>query len=92
MNVDKLKTAVALGYDENDKAPQILASGKGHIAEKIIEAAKESDVPLYEDAPLAESLSGMEIGDEIPPEMYEIVAKILVYVGDRDRMYAMTHK
>lgn len=80
------KTAVALSYQPGDVAPKILATGKGELAERIIEKAKESDVPFYQDNKLAETLSKLEIGDTIPPELYEVVAEILVFVDDMDRM------
>ncbi len=74
------KTAVALSYEEGDQAPKILATGKGHIAEKIIEAAKEENVPIHKDEKLANTLSKLEIGDYIPKELYGVVAEILVFV------------
>ena len=80
------KTAVAISYDIDDAAPKILATGKGAVAEKIIQKAKESDVPLYKDNKLANTLSKLQIGDMIPPELYEVVAEILVFVDDMDRM------
>ena len=76
----KVKTAVAVAYEPGDKAPKILASGRGEVAEKIIAKAKENDVPFYKDNKLAETLSKLEIGDAIPPELYEVVAEILVFV------------
>lgn len=89
---DKQKTAVALAYMPGDAAPKILATGKGAIAEKIIETAKESNVPLYKDHKLADTLSRLEIGDMIPPELYEVVAEILVFVNDMDRIRAKLGK
>lgn len=74
------KTAVALAYEPGDVAPKILATGKGHMANQIIEKAKENKVPLYEDSKLAKTLAKLEIGDAIPPELYEVVAEILVFV------------
>lgn len=74
------KTAVALTYEEGDKAPKILATGKGYVAEKIIEAAKAEDVPIHKDEKLAGTLSKLEIGDYIPKELYGVVAEILVFV------------
>ena len=74
------KTAVALSYEEGDTAPKILASGKGHVAEKIIETAKECDVPVHKDTKLANTLAKLEIGDYIPKELYGVVAEILVFV------------
>ncbi|MCR5733088.1 MAG: EscU/YscU/HrcU family type III secretion system export apparatus switch protein [Lachnospiraceae bacterium] len=82
----KIKTAVALEYDPNDTAPKIVASGRGAIAEKIIEKAKEADVPLHEDSKLANTLSKLEIGDYIPPELYEVVAEILVFVDEMEKI------
>ena len=88
----KPKTAVALAYEPGDMAPKILATGKGEVAERIIETAKENDVPFYKDNKLAETLSKLEIGDTIPPELYDVVAEILVFVGDMDRMKAKLNK
>lgn len=80
------KTAVAVAYVPGERAPKILATGKGHLAEKIIEKAKEEDVPLYQDTELASTLSKLEIGEMIPPELYEVVAEILVFVDDMDKL------
>ena len=74
------KTAVALSYEEGDQAPKILATGKGYVAEKIIEAAKEENVHVHKDEKLAATLSKLEIGDYIPKELYGVVAEILVFV------------
>lgn len=82
----KEKTAVAVAYNPGEVAPKILAVGKGEVAEHIIETAKENDVPFYQDNKLAETLSRLQIGDTIPPELYEVVAEILVFVDDMDRM------
>lgn len=84
--VEKIKTAVALSYEPGDLAPKILATGKGEVAERIIEKGKESNVPLYKDNKLANTLSKLEIGDTIPPELYDVVAEILVFVDDMDRL------
>ena len=83
---ERIKQAVALSYDVEDGAPKVIAAGKGYLAEKIIEKAKESDVPLHRDDQLAESLMKLEIGDMIPPELYEVVAEILVYVDRMDHL------
>lgn len=83
---DAERTAVAISYDPGDTAPKILASGKGYMAERIIEEAKANDVPFYEDSKLAETLSKLEIGDAIPPELYEVVAQILVFVDGMDKV------
>ncbi len=90
--IDLDKTAVALAYNPGDVAPKILAAGKGEIAERIIEAAKENDVPFYQDNKLADTLSRLRIGDTIPPELYDVVAEILVFVDDMDKMKGKLQK
>jgi flagellar biosynthesis protein len=88
MEKKKIREAAALRYSpEKNGAPEIVAIGKGDIAERIIEKAKENDVPLYEDPELAHTLSFMKVGAEIPKELYEIVAKILVFVSDMDSKF-----
>lgn len=83
---EKRKQAIALQYDPGDEAPHVIATGVGHIAERIIEKAKEADVPIHQDSKLANTLSKLEIGDMIPPELYEVVAEILVFVDDMERI------
>jgi len=82
----KIKQAIALEYDPNDAAPIVVASGRGALAERIIEKAKEADVPVHRDDKLADTLSRLEIGDMIPPELYEVVAEILVFVDAMDKI------
>ncbi len=83
-NKKKIKTAVALSYEAGDAAPKVVASGRGIIAERIIEKAKESNVAVHEDSKLANTLANLEIGEMIPPELYEVVAEILVFVNDME--------
>ena len=74
------KKAVALKYDEEShRAPVIVASGKGYMAEQIVELANENDVPVYEDNSLASVLSQLETGREIPGELYKTVVDIYVF-------------
>ena len=74
------KKAVALQYDENQHAaPIIVASGQGYVAEKIIETAVEHEVPVFEDSSLSTVLSQLELGAEIPEEVYQAVVDIYVY-------------
>lgn len=83
---EKPKTAVALGYHPDDEAPKILASGRGILADKIIEKATEGNVPIHKDEKLANTLSKLEIGEYIPPELYEVVAEVLVFVDRVDHI------
>lgn len=73
------KRAVALKYNSKDIAPIIVASGMGHMAEKIVEVAVENDVPIYEDTSLATILTQLELGQSIPEELYKAVVDIYVY-------------
>ncbi len=81
------KKAVAIKYDDTMIAPKVVASGKGHVAEKIMEIGQEKKIQVVEDAKLVEKLSKVDIGDNIPPELYEVVAQLLVFIGDLDRYY-----
>jgi len=73
--------AAALKYDSiNDNAPKVVASGKGEIALKIIQKAKEFNVPLFQNEILAEALSKQEIDTEIDPELFKAVAEVFVWL------------
>ena len=82
----KVRQAVALEYNPAEDAPRVIASGRGVLADKIIERAKENDIPLHRDDKLAQTLSRLEIGEMIPPELYEVVAEILVFVDAMDKL------
>ncbi len=62
--------------------------GRGALAEKIIEQAKQANVPVHKDDKLANTLSKLQIGDMIPPELYEVVAEILMFVDSMDKIKA----
>ena len=75
------KTAVAVSYNkEKDSAPKITAKGKGAVAEKIIELAKKNNIPMHEDPDMIEVLSKLDLGQEIPADLYKLIAEVLVYV------------
>ena len=86
MKEKKQKTAVALSYETDEKAPKIIASGKGYVADKMIDVANEANVPVHQDEKLANTLSKLEIGDYIPKELYEVVAEVLLFVDKMDRL------
>lgn len=84
----KIKKASALSYTPGEhQAPKVIASGKGEIAQKIIEKAKEAKIPVYEDQHLAEALSHISLGSEIPSELYEVVAEVLAFISRLDESY-----
>ena len=91
-NPKKRQKAVALRYDADiDNAPKVLAKGAGVIAEKILEKGAEEDIAVYQDTQLVESLTKMDIGENIPPDLYEVVAQILVFISDLDKQETL-HK
>ncbi len=71
--------AVALQYGSSDSAPVVVASGMGYLAEKIVETAQDSGVPIYEDNSLATILTQLKLGQEIPEELYQAIVEIYVY-------------
>ena len=73
------RLAVALHYDKSG-APRVTAKGKGSIGAKIIEVARENNIPIEENEVLAGALANVEIGDEIPTELYKAVAEVLGFV------------
>lgn len=75
----KNQLAVALHYDKKG-APQVIAKGRGSVGKKIIEIAKANDIHIEENEVLAGALSKVELGDEIPAELYKAVAEVLVFV------------
>jgi len=84
---EKRKKAAALRYiQKKDSAPKVMAQGSGILAEKILQLAKEHNIPIKEDVHLVEVLSTLDLYQEIPPELYKAVAEILVFV------YKMTDK
>lgn len=82
----KRQKAVAVRYDPDEIAPKILAKGAGVIAEKILENAVDADVVIHKDAALVEDLTRLDLGEHIPPELYEAVAQILVFISDLDKI------
>lgn len=82
----KTRAAAAVAYDpERDSAPRVKASGRGRVAEKILEIAAAAGVPVRQDSALAEVLSKLDQGEEIPAETYRAVAEILAFLYRLDR-------
>lgn len=79
--VDPQKLAVALEYEKGSReAPRVVAKGRGLIAERIIALAEENDIVIEANPALAKALSGVEVNDEIPVELFEAVAEIIGFV------------
>jgi flagellar biosynthesis protein len=83
-----IEKAVAILYDESKAAaPKVIASGKGLIARKIIETAREAGIHIQEDPNLIELLAKIPIGEEIPVELYQTVAEVLAFVYQVNKRY-----
>ena len=83
---ESVKQAVALSYaNEKASAPVVKAKGKGATAERIVDIAQRHGVPVREDASLVEMLAKLDLDQEIPPELYQLVAEVLSFVYRTDR-------
>lgn len=78
--------AVAIKYDvEHDKAPKVVAKGRGHVAENILAAAQKNTIPVYQNKSLVNMLMALELDREIPPELYRTIAQVLAHVYRIDK-------
>jgi flagellar biosynthesis protein len=84
--VKEVKKAIALRYDNGYDSPIVTAAGMGYVADKIIESAEDNMVPIVKDEGLANMLSNVDVGDQIPIELYDVVAKVIAYVMDTDQL------
>ncbi len=89
---ERLRAAALRFTPEKDGAPRLIAKGEGRIAEKIIALAKEHDIPITEDPDLVSILSKMDLGEEIDPALYEVVAELLVFVYRLKKKYVASLK
>jgi flagellar biosynthesis protein len=72
---------VALRYEpKRDRAPKVVAKGRGYLADKILELAREHHIPIRQDKNLLQILSRLDLNDEIPAEVYKAVAEILAFI------------
>ena len=81
---NKSEKVVALKYDKKYKAPKVVAKGSGYIAERILDIAAQHDIQVHTDKMLAENLNKLDLGEDIPPEMFEIVARIYAFIDKVD--------
>lgn len=87
MQTPDKKTAIALEYEpSSDMAPKVVASGRGYVAEKILDKAQEYDIPVHRDENLTNKLEHLDIGEYIPKELHQVVAEVLVFVDSMDKV------
>ena len=87
-----MKKATAIKYENGYDAPIVTAAGMGYIADEIIRTAKESKVAIVENEELANLLTNVDIGSEIPLELYDAIAKVIAYVMDIDGLMKKTKR
>ena len=87
MNEKILKAAAIKYVKGKDNAPKLVAKGQRKVAEKIIEIARKENIPIEKDEELVEVLASLDIGEEIPPQLYEEVAKILAFIYSKNKKF-----
>ncbi|GMN99912.1 EscU/YscU/HrcU family type III secretion system export apparatus switch protein [Parageobacillus thermoglucosidasius] len=81
-------TAAVIRYDEETgKSPTVVAQGTGYVAQKIIELAKQHNVHIQEDPLLVQNLLDLDLGDSIPPQLYAVIAEILILIEEIEKNY-----
>ncbi|QED49606.1 EscU/YscU/HrcU family type III secretion system export apparatus switch protein [Cytobacillus dafuensis] len=80
-------TAAVIRYDEKDDTPTVVAQGTGQMAAKIIELAKEHGVHMQEDSSLVQNLLDIDLGENVPPQLYSVIAEILLLIEEMDASY-----
>ncbi|MDE3840153.1 flagellar biosynthesis protein FlhS [Bacillus methanolicus] len=81
-------SAAVIRFDENEGSiPTVVAQGRGHLAMKIIEMAKEHNIYMQEDANLLQNLLDIDLGESIPPQLYSVIAEILLLVEEMENSY-----
>ena len=79
------RKAAALRYEDGGGAPTLVAAGQGHLADRIVELAREAGVPVRDDPILADALAHLEVGDEVPHDLYMAVAELLIWAWRLDQ-------
>ncbi|MCM2677763.1 EscU/YscU/HrcU family type III secretion system export apparatus switch protein [Alkalicoccobacillus plakortidis] len=80
-------SAAVIRYEDEGSAPKVVAQGRGRVANQIMELAKEHNVHLQEDASLLSNLLDMDLGDNIPPQLYSVMAEILLLIEEMEENY-----
>ncbi|MCK4308261.1 EscU/YscU/HrcU family type III secretion system export apparatus switch protein [candidate division WOR-3 bacterium] len=89
----KNKKATALQYkSKKDKAPKVIAKGRGRVADEILKIARKHNIPIQENEELVSALLMLDIGEFIPEELYPVVAKILAFIYTLDKKAAEFYK
>ncbi|MEK4564612.1 EscU/YscU/HrcU family type III secretion system export apparatus switch protein [Alkalihalobacillus sp. FSL R5-0424] len=80
-------SAAVIRYEDEGAAPKVVAQGRGRVAKQMMELAKEHNIHLEEDSSLLSSLLDMDLGDNIPPQLYSVMAEILLLIEEMEETY-----
>lgn len=81
-------SAAVIRYDEEtDKSPIVVAQGRGKVAQQIIELAKQNNIEIQEDSTLVANLLELDLGENIPPQLYSVMAEILLLIEEMEKKY-----
>lgn len=81
-------SAAVIRYDqERDDVPIVVAQGRGHIARQIIELAEQHDIPMHQDSSLVQHLLDLDLGESIPPQLYAVMAEVLIMIEQMEKKY-----
>ena len=86
-NVNGPSAAVIKYNEESSKAPTVVAHGSGSVANKIIELAKQNNIHMQEDPMLVQNLLDMDLGENIPPQLYSVIAEMLLLLEEIEKKY-----
>ncbi|MFC5714081.1 EscU/YscU/HrcU family type III secretion system export apparatus switch protein [Thalassorhabdus alkalitolerans] len=82
------RTAAVIRYDEEENlVPKVVAQGKGQVAQQIMALAKENNIHMQEDPLLVENLLDMDLGENVPPQLYSVIAEILLLIEEMENSY-----
>ncbi|GAF66302.1 EscU/YscU/HrcU family type III secretion system export apparatus switch protein [Alkalihalobacillus trypoxylicola] len=82
------KSAAVIRYDEqNEEAPRVVAQGRGMVANQIIQMAKEHDIDLQTEPSLLSNLLEVDLGEQIPPQLYSVMAEVLLLIEKMEKNY-----
>lgn len=86
-NKQAVHLSAVIRYEDEGSAPKVVAQGRGRVAKQMMELAKEHNVHLQEDSSLLSSLLDMDLGDNIPPQLYSVMAEILLLIEEMEESY-----
>ncbi|SDI38875.1 flagellar biosynthesis protein [Alteribacillus persepolensis] len=79
-------SAAVVKYDDKE-APRVTAHGSGEVAQQILSLAEENNIYMQQDPGLLEHLLDMDLGENVPPQLYSVIAEILLFIEEMEKQY-----